>query len=129
MGKQDTCQQIWCCRGWETHTALASTHCCSPGSGHVPVLLCSAFPLLQCSVQHQVPDRFGFVVFFSFFPLVLRKISAAGGGQPEGDKELVLDTRYGESCGIPGRGPKGLLPVLKAFLILSPKCSTFSGRS
>lgn len=48
-----------------------------------------------------------------------RKISAAGGRQTEGEEEFPLDIRYGERCGISGRGPRGLLPVLKVFLVLS----------
>lgn len=118
MEKQNTYRQTWCCYGWETHTALGSTHrchvvasiCCGPGSAHVPVLLCTVFPLFQqCSTAG----------FFFFFLLVLRKMSAAGGRQPEGEEELALDARYGERCGFPERSSKGLLRVLRAFLILS----------
>jgi len=40
------------------------------------------------------------------------------------EEELALDTRYQERCCMSGRGPKGLLPLPRAFL-LSPECSTF----
>lgn len=77
---------------------------------------CASAPLHCLSF---VPAVFNSRLFFFFFLLVLRKISAAGGRQPEGEEELALDARYGERCGFPERSSKGLLRVLRAFLILS----------
>lgn len=57
------------------------------------------------------------MAFPLLFSLALRKMSVAGGGQLKGKEELALDTRYGKRCSISGRGRKGLLPVLRAFLL------------
>lgn len=77
-------------------------------STHVLVLLhCLSLAPVHCSAEGTC-----------FLFLLVLKRSASGVGQLEGEEELALNTRYGNTHGITGRGPKGSLPVLRAFSVL-----------